>query len=255
MKKRQKSKMTMLIVGGLTAVSLVSVGFASWVVNEKIPDDENITVTVGSVDNQSLTTTIIPAGVGGSALSVSFDNTSETVGKNGVFSGTTSEDLAFSIKIQIDGKISTYLNSITLDFDGGIAGTSDKVNPLTTSVESTDYLAYPWLSTRSVKFNYNKGENTLSVVEPIPEAPSRATIAIAINEKTDDKIVCTATFTFGWGQAFAYVNPALTPIKENNAENPITKSQLIERLENFKDAYDKITGKAAFNVEVTPNKA
>ena len=107
MKKRQKSKMTMLIVGGLTAVSLVSVGFASWVVNEKIPDDENITVTVGSVDNQSLTTTIIPAGVGGSDLSVSFDNTSETVGKNGVFSGTTSEDLAFSIKIQIDGKIST----------------------------------------------------------------------------------------------------------------------------------------------------
>ena len=29
MKKRQKSKMTMLIVGGLAAVSLVSVGFAN----------------------------------------------------------------------------------------------------------------------------------------------------------------------------------------------------------------------------------
>lgn len=254
MKKRQKSKMTMLIVGGLTAVSLVSVGFASWVVTGQIPDDENITVTVGSVDNQSLTTKIFTSSEG-SDLSVTFDNTSKTEGKNGVFSGTTSEDLAFSIKIQIDGKISTYLNSITFDFDGGIAGTSDKVNPLTTSVESTDYLAYPWLSSRSVKFNYNAGENTLTVQEPIPVAPSRATIAININEKTDDKIVCTATFTFGWGQAFAYVNPALTPIKENNAQNPITKSQLIERLENFKTAYDALASKTAFNVVVTPNKA
>lgn len=255
MKKRQKSKMTMLIVGGLAAVSLVSVGFASWVITGAPEVTGNINVSVGEVDNQSLTTKIIPAGVGGSDLSVSFDNTSETVGKNGVFSGTTSEDLVFSIKIQIDGNISTYLNSITFDFDGGIAGTNEKPNPLTTNpAGSADYLAYPWLSsTRSVKFGYTSSNNTLAVQGATVSSP--ASVAAEVNEKTDKKIVFTATFTFGWGTAFANVNPALTPIKENNAENPITKSQLIDRLEKFKTAYDALAGKAAFNVVVTPNKA
>ena len=79
MKKRQKSKMTMLVVGGLAAVSLVSVGFASWVITGAPEVTGNINVSVGEVDNQSLTTKIIPAGVGGSDLSVSFDNTGETV--------------------------------------------------------------------------------------------------------------------------------------------------------------------------------
>ena len=59
MKKRQQSKMTMLIVGGLAAVSLVSVGFASWVISGTAGTDSDVTVKVGTVNNDSLTATVL----------------------------------------------------------------------------------------------------------------------------------------------------------------------------------------------------
>ena len=70
----------MLIVGGLAAVSLVSVGFANWVITGATSATaNNINVSVGSVDDNSLTTTIATEGENGSDLTLKFDNVSDNM--------------------------------------------------------------------------------------------------------------------------------------------------------------------------------
>ena len=253
MKKRQKSKMTMLIVGGLAAVSLVSVGFANWVVTGQIPDDKNVTVTVGDVENQSLATTIITDGVNASDLSLNFDNTT-TQGSNKVFSGTGSEDMSFSITFKIDGKISEKLASVKFEFDKGIAGTSDAVNPLSSATKSADYLTYPWLSGRLVTFKYTSGNNTLAEQSPTVSTP--ASVGCTVVSSETNTLVCTATFTFGWGKAFLNRNPSNTPIGDVTDDNDttLTRADLLTRLDNFSKAFKtfKDANNNLFNVKVTP---
>lgn len=255
MKKRQKSKMTMLIVGGLAAVSLVSVGFANWVITGGIPEDENITVTVGDVQNQSLTTTIIPAAADGTNLTLNFDNTT-TQGSNNVFTGTGSEDMSFAIKFQIDGAdISSKLASVKFEFDGGIAGSGagnyNLLSDHTNTNNAIDYLAYPWLSNKLITFAYPAVDGKLNTTGDIGGSP--ASVGCTVVSSGTNSLVCTATFTFGWGKAFLNRNPANTPIGPETNASQLTRADLIDRLNKFNKAFTDLgVGNNLFNVKVTP---
>ena len=78
MKKSRKSKIVLLSVLGLATVSLATVGFASWVINEITPaTSNNITAEVGSIVDNTLKATID----GSSDLKVRFDNLANGVEK------------------------------------------------------------------------------------------------------------------------------------------------------------------------------
>lgn len=249
MKKRQKSKMTILIVGGLAAVSLVSVGFANWVLTGQLPDDQNITVTAGSVVDNSLTTTISPEGVGQSDLTLKFDNVSGG-GSNKIFSNNgETEDLQFAIKFTIEGGVASSLNTVEFTFNEGIAGTSapNPLTDLTGTNDAVDYLCYPWNSSRKVDFTYKANDETFSYnsgknADPNAIAP---TISVSKDDTDDSTLVATATFTFKWGKAFNYLNPGNV--------TGIEKDTLIARLRAFNTAFTSATsGGKTLSVTVTP---
>ena len=74
MKKRQKSRLTMYIIGGISAISLGSVGFASWVIQGiSSTDSSNITASVGSLSDTSVSGSITSST---QDLTVAFDNVS-----------------------------------------------------------------------------------------------------------------------------------------------------------------------------------
>ena len=146
MKKRQKSKMTMLIVGGLAAVSLVSVGFASWVISGTAGTDSDVTVKVGTVNNDSLTATVLEDG---KELNLAFDNVSNPSLDFMSNSDGKTEDLTFTIPVKIAGNLSK-LNTIDFTFTGNLVTTAGLYG--TTGNESTnEYLVAPWVTISDAK--------------------------------------------------------------------------------------------------------
>lgn len=261
MRRNKKSKMTMLVVGGLAAVSLVSVGFANWVLVGTQGKESNITVTAGEVEDRSLITTIYTEDQG-SDLTLSFDNAKDG-GTNNVFdsSSTGTEDLSFAIKFKIEGGVSNNLSTVEFTFDTGIAGTTEKPNPLsdlTNTNEAVDYLSYPWLSgvsgARKVIFtcsvdsetptlSYTSGGNSGGTTGVTP------TIIVDTANSNSTSIVATATFTFKWGKAFNYVNPSKTVLNSDN----YTAENIISRVRKFNTAFkNATTGNNYLKVTVTP---
>lgn len=248
MKKRQKSRLAMYIIGGISAISLGSIGFASWVLTGVEHASENISVSVGQVENNSLVTTIYGS-TEGSDLALNFDNVSGG-GSNKIFSEGGSEDLAFSIKFKIDGAVASKLNTVEFTFDTGIAGTSSLPNPLMDSTgtnDAIDYLCYPWLSTRKVDFTYTSSTKTFTLKDG--KNPNGEEIAINVDSSTSDTtLIATATFTFKWGKAFSSVNPGNTTITGS-----MTREILIQRLNAFNSAFSTATtGDKFLAVKVTP---
>ena len=119
MKKRQKSKMTMLIVGGLAAVSLVSVGFASWVINDITEANTQVTINVGTVSNNTLKAEVLTE-QDGKDLTLRFDNVAVPDGQFLQNVDGKVQDLTFKIPVKITGNLSV-LNTIDFTFSGSLA--------------------------------------------------------------------------------------------------------------------------------------
>ena len=221
MKKRQKSKMTMLIVGGLAAVSLVSVGFASWVISGTESTSSAVNVTVGTVNNDSLTATVLDSGKN---LDLCFDNVESPSG--GILTTATQdkyEDLSFIIPVKISGNL-TKLNTIDFTFTGTL------VDAALYGTGETEYLIAPWVTidgAKKVVYTYNNGGT--GSLNPVDGRVTASDKALATEENVDT-VTVTFTFKFQWGAAFNKKNPG------NVKESEITKSKLIARLNAFDTA-------------------
>lgn len=220
MKKRQKSKMTMLIVGGLAAVSLVSVGFASWVISgTTAAKTQTVNVAVGTVNNDSLTATVLDSGKN---LDLSFDNVESPTG--GVLSNNSStyEDLEFTIPVKIAGNLSK-LNTIDFTFTGTL------VDAALYGSESTEYLIAPWVTISDAKkVVYTYGSKSLNPTDTKRVSASEPAVT---KEGNLDTVTVTFTFKFQWGAAFNNANPGNVTITSS-----YTKQTLIDRLNAFDTA-------------------
>ena len=238
MKKRQKSKMTMLIVGGLAAVSLVSVGFASWVITGTTPaESQQVTITAGTVNNDSLTATVLDSGKN---LDLSFDNVANPTGNFLSNGDGKTEDLTFTIPVKIAGNLSK-LNTIDFTFTGTLATTAGLYG--TTGNESTnEYLVAPWVTDSGAKkVVYYYSTKTLNPSDTKRVSASEPAVS---KEGNLDTVTVTFTFKFQWGRAFNSVNPGKVTISES-----YTNQTLIDRLNAFDAA---MPDSPKLNVAIAP---
>lgn len=195
MNKFNKGKLIGVVAASLSAVSLMGVGFASWVINgAKSTDTNDITVSVENVIDNRIT--ISSATVSDSTIK--FDANSNTSGGLLEAQGTN-EDLEFSISYTITNnkkenkfKVFAYITE------------NDKRTAFTNAVNNK-------LIQMPDALNITKSDNTYSNM-------TAALIfnGTAVPTKTDATITetvvgttysVTQKFKFKWGLAFAKKNP------------------------------------------------
>lgn len=196
MNKFNKGKLVGIVAASLSAVSLMGVGFASWVINSTTStDSNNIIVTVENVlENQ---VTIKNAQV--ADPTIKFDANSNKSGGLLTAQGTT-EDLEFSISYTITNNIQTNKFNV-------FAYITDeaKRKAFTAAVDTNKLIKMPEV------LNITKSDDKYSNMpaaltfdgENIPTGTG-ATIKEAAVGNTYN---VTQTFKFKWGLAFAEKNP------------------------------------------------
>lgn len=236
MKKSRKSKIVLLSVLGLATVSLATVGFASWVINEVTPaTKQNITVTAGTVTDNTLSAEILS----GADLTVAFENKSEGVN---FVNGETgkAEDLEFGFRVKVTGK-KAALGGIKIQFTP--SADFEKLTGSTTTETTDDYIIMP----------YSEKVVTVNIKEAAANQVLANEGAVTVSSSADTETTYTCLFKFAWGKAFLNVNPTNTPIGDSDTTTALTKSTLIDRLKDFKKNFPTATEDTPLmSVLVTP---
>ena len=220
MKKSRKSKIVLFSVLGLATISLATVGFASWVINEVTPSEiQNIEVAAGTVTDNSLR-----AIVTATDLKVRFDNNNVEGGFGNANAETEKEDLNFSFSTKIEGT-------------GTFTGLEYKFTmiPGMSSLISEGYIT---------SFA-NANTFTFSTGSVISGAALQNSSAISYNSESK---TFTSTFNFDWGTKFNSKNPS-TAYAEGDSS---TKATIVTNLKAFGEAVKKITTTPWLSVVVTP---
>lgn len=203
------------IVGiALGAVALSGVAFSAWILSGQYPDTaENISVSVGSVEDHRLK--ISGAAVSGGGLV--FDcNASDTSGPIIYDSsdGLGGEKLSFTVTFHIEGALENgefadYFNgfSVSLGFMSGLESANSEMSaaiseswivpPVAIDGSTTvDISSLPSISDSSIA-STPVTSGTLSAVYSAAEG--------SYDKSSDVKV--TLTVTFSWGSAFGSTNP------------------------------------------------
>ena len=239
MLKNKKKKTYIYILSGVALVSLISVGFSTWII-DKIQGDSvgNISVSIGQIDDSSLRIELSDVEGENDLNPIHFDSLSadqcleDGVITNGdgqvekmsfKFTYTLTSGSGFSTenKIKVDytfgGQASEYITML-----GGSAGFID-----TKCIESYSITGIDG-STTSISDVLGKDNNLVAVHSTITYLDSNSA-----------KI--TSTFNFGWGSRFNNVNPCLA-----------SDSSIMDTLKEFETAYNGISGDKSINVKITP---
>ncbi len=255
---KKNNKRNKIIMWGLIAtasISLVSVGFASFVINTMTPGTvDNITVNVGDVVDNTLTTKIDEEA---SDLSVSFDHDGN--GTNFTNGDNKTQDLSFGIKTTFTAptgvKIASLLKGVEFSFTIGedlakLINSSDTTGA-TNYINSPSFIGDGNKST--ISFTWSDS-NYLTEKTLYPDKKDQFKVDIADSaDGTSNTITFTTTFTFEWGKAFLNTNPASTKTGDTDATDSLTKATLISRLKAFKGAYK--TGGKFLSITVTPKNS
>lgn len=197
MNKFNKGKLIGVVAASLSAVSLMGVGFASWVINEaKSTDTDDITIKVEDVINNRITI----SGATVSDPTIKFDANGNTPGDLLEAQGTT-EDLEFSISYTITNnkkenkfKVFAYITE------------NDKQIAFSTAVNNK-------LIIMPEALNINKSGMTAALTFNGTAVPT-GTGATITEKVVGTTYSVTQTFKFKWGLAFANKNPVEVSSKD-----------------------------------------
>lgn len=223
---------------GLTAVSLIGIGFSSWIINaitEKSIEN-NVTVTAGSFDDKRFDFKVASVSDG----TVKFDSLG--TGDSDVITGSgNEEDLQFSFTCSINKTetISANLAGIYVKFSDTADKTS-KINDLVTS----NIIQTP------ISFGENSSDGTngkygyLLIAGNDFKTPSAAVEATYDNPAETKKYTCTITdkgdtysivitFNFAWGSAFGYENPTNVSSTDDHYESTINGLKTLDAADDL----------------------
>ena len=198
---------------GLTAVSLIGIGFSSWIINAFTEDsiNKNVTVTAGDFDDKRFDFKVTSE----SDLTIKFDSLS--TGDSDVIKGSGNEenlDFSFTCSINKSASISTDLAGIYVKFSD-TTGETDKINDLVTAdiiqtpISFGENLSDPTNGTYGYLLIPGGNFTNLKTAEDLYDEPA---------DTNNKKYTCTIkdsgdtysieiTFNFAWGSAFGYENP------------------------------------------------
>lgn len=189
MNKLNKGKLIGVLAASLSAVSLMGVGFASWVISggdTKATGD--ITVTVGEIVDKRAVFSVLPAV--GSDYEVKFDADSKKYSGGLITAGEGSvEDLTFNVKYTVKA----YKSATNWSVSAKLIGTN-----YDTAVNAK-YIEMPeTLSTAGATALIKPSENSTT-----------GDIKVTIDSTNTEYTTYTVdqTFTFAWGKAFNNTNP------------------------------------------------
>lgn len=200
MNKFNKGKLIGVVAASLSAVSLMGVGFASWIINGATPADSgDINVEVGTVDDQRIKVVVGSPAIDGK---LSFDAAQDSQGT--ITSTANNESLSFSVNYTVEIKNSA------LNF---------KVNAKwTPGTQMNSFLQQSYITS---PFKGADGDINLEIAgkEAKGEAGSTAQdthvtttgfhtdAPTASNANGVTTYTCKTTFYFGWGTVFNSKNP------------------------------------------------
>ena len=243
MNKFNKGKLIGVVAASLSAVSLMGVGFASWVINStKSTDTDDITVTVADVLDNNVT--IENAQVKDSTIK--FDANSKASGGLLTAQGTT-EDLEFSISYTIKNNIKENKFNV-------FAYITDKAKQtaFTAAVVTNKLIEMPdVLNITQSNDSYSGMAAALTFDGVNVPKGTGATITENVVGTTYN---VTQTFKFKWGLAFANKNPvevaSSNDIHEVGSSTETTKATadiLRANLASLKSA-----GLSTFKITIAP---
>ena len=229
---------------GLTAVSLIGIGFSSWIINViNGTVDNDVNVKVGDVVDKRLTCELV---AGSQELNLNFD------AKKGVTGGVISadptqqedEDLTFGFSFRIYAatpqnyataisgrRVYLTFNSTNDAFKGVVA------NKYILSPFAIDNTAYEETGITSLATN-TEGETPVKYTAPDDaKGITRLTYSIAdYNEAGKSGKTVKLTYSFAWGEVFHFKNPVELTSDDFKADGGAAKSAA----ETALDAIDKI---------------
>ena len=232
MNKLNKGKLIGVVAASLSAVSLMGVGFASWVISRgDTKTTGNINVTVGEIEDKRVVFSVDP--IVGSDSEVKFDADSKYTGGL-IGAGTNSkEDLTFNVTytVKADNSIQNWSVSAKLigtNYDKAVA-------------DDAKYIVMPTTLSSA---------GATALTKPTADSTSDD-LQVTLNKATEyTTYTVVQKFAFKWGEAFNNTNPC--SVKEGEqiwtgkTKETATKEKLLTNLNGL-----KALNLAAFTVEFT----
>lgn len=243
-----------LVLGALAGISLLSAGFAGWIVTGATATQaaEFVNITVGSVTDNRIKATLESPDA-----NLQFD--AKTGGTNNQIqaSSDAKEDMEIGgkVKIEFNTPGNTNIGDVLKGFTFGVAFATPESNPLKTAVQTDKLIETPFddLNTATkttATFDVPFADYSTSHNNDVKnwEAPSDTYLKTSYTYTVDtSNKFATLEFKFGFrrGETFGHVNPVNTKINETT-----TIEKIIENLKKLNTNLN--TKKDLLTIKVTP---
>ena len=212
-------KKTGIIVLGLAALSLGTIGFSSWIINAVNGEaNSEVNVTVGDVVDRRLTIDNLNK----TDTNLNFDVKSGTVGGNVIVAGTDGkdEDLSFAFSFDLWGASQTIFDAAIEGKVFKVSFASSELSDLVSSkaicspitIGGTKYpedaIKFAVVTDQTDKYDGTNESNTSAVRLKYSMTKIETSGKYGFN--------VSMTYSFTWGKAFGFINPVyLTEITED----------------------------------------
>lgn len=241
--KIKSNKKLISILLGVSFISLASIGFASWVINNpNTGDNATISAQIGEIVDASLTAEITEDS--DLANPIRFDSLSaDSCADEGFITNgeETTENLDVTFTYTITGKtaLNTGKYKVSYDFSGDADALKTAIGGTTQYIDTTCL---------------TDCEFTLPTAADVEEMPmtNNSNIKNKVTYNSPEFTVATieTTIAFKWGSAFKNNNPCLITSADGfNAQS------IKETLEAFETAYNTVnSGNPKITLTITPSR-
>lgn len=239
--KIKSNKKLISILLGVSFISLASIGFASWVINNPTNTGDNATISaqIGEIVDASLTAEIIDDSDLANPIrfdSLKADSCSGEFITNGE---ETTENLNVEFTYTITGKtaLNTGKYKVSYDFSGDAADLKTAIGGTTQYIDTTCL---------------TDCEFTLPVAAGSMSATNNSNITNVVSYNQEFTVATIkSTIAFKWGSAFKNNNPCLITSADGfNAQS------IKETLEAFETAYKTVnSGNPEITLTITPSRS
>ena len=243
-----------LILGALAGISLLSAGFAGWIVTGATATEASgfVNISVGSVTDNRIKATLVS-----SEADLQFD--AKKGASNGQLQASqdAKEDMEIGgqVKVEFNTPGDTNIGDVLKGFRFDVEYTNPETNKLKTAIASDKFIESPFDSLNggtidkenfSIKFDNfttsqpEKRENWVAPSDSYLKTYYKYSIAEGSKSATLD-----FKFGFRWGETFGNVNPVNTDINGST-----TIENIVKNLNSLKTALDN--EKNLLTIKVTP---
>ncbi len=235
MNKFNKGKTIGIVAASLAAVSLMGIGFSTWIINTKSDPTSVGDISVTVADTTNISVTISEASVVDSIVKFDADHSKHTSDSLLNCGDNDTEDLTFSLKYTV----TVGTDASKWEIKAAIDDTSTAGNGKFTSAVSAKYFTLP--DTLGIKTDTDSSKVCLN------QSSTTGTNGLTISSTdgtlggTTTKIyTVTQTFTFAWGEAFAKMNPVAVTATDDIYTGSTTGKATLETLSANTKAMKKL---------------